>query len=1116
MLFSTGLFLLEDSSVSEKRSDIKVMSQFKLAPDADAKNFWNVGPGAAQLYNAVNFQGLHYPAGTSEDAVVPDLQIPQNRDTATNTNYSVSVDSLGFDLACEQLPITNATKTSISWKSMLGQYFVTDVNTSDCAIKGIPVAGGPDHYKYNDPNATQNYQAQFQVYPCNTGWDFSRAEAKPDDPSAAKVFDPTADQRVFLSVTDIEISPYDKSLNAPTYMYVNKITAFLCKPSYGVGTATVSQPNVINGAAQVSNQQKAADLKPIDGVPSGGVAMAVHASSESLYLGTGGKDYALSEMVPTFFQFMTMKAKTDTIGAFTDPDLLKNTATSVYKGMAAQTMHLLARQASPEKAVQGTIVYPGEKLVAYLISTIFMCAFLGLSAIISFSLVFIAPRAVVPHRPGTLASMATIMATSPLLRQVVAGAGKSSASGLRQQLNEFRYKTVISSTPSSFRLDAIRQNETEAIRADRKAASKSSWWHPTASHWWFLAIALIVPLAMIGALEGIQRISDRNEGFLSVNNSGATILTTFVPAAVLLGVASMYGKFATMAAVFAPFTALRKGRASAGRTMHFNVLGRSLPVAFFRSVKAWHFAVAILLIGNFVAAFLSIVVSSLYSVVEFDRPEDMTIHRMDNFKLNNAKLALQDNHAASMDSLIRYAGLNYSQWTWEGLAFPKFAQNEFPIDQLLGGAPLVAKVQALRPGLTCLSVPATDREITQVEDKQDPSAYVKLPYQNDYWTPIPGQITVGFNTTMNFSDYCETPPTTNVSQTSWMQYFSVPNDTSSAYIGKGSVLLWNEKELYGDGAVNTHSSSHANVDFDTADHGCPSFAVTFGTIKAVQAGHDGDVNSWKFEHDLASVVCYQTFEEVTTEVTWRLPDFSLDATRPPRVDESSATQLKSNTTTGSLRFQIPVNAWLEGLSDPMYNRSMPAPSNGPSSNNDVDEFIDALIFGKDGVPIAEIIGEIQTCHLGDVVTTAYQKYMAQAVSLNMRSTEGLSKRATGITGTMSIPGRRRLVQNAAPKIALQVMLGLMVVCLVVARPLVRVGKVLPHNPCTIAGLAALLADSSLATDKAIPAGSEWLDDKGMQKARLFGGWTFALKWWDDSEKQAGTRRYGVGTERDLG
>ncbi|KAJ3497793.1 hypothetical protein NLG97_g1619 [Lecanicillium saksenae] len=839
MLFSTGLLMLEDASVTQVRGDMKVMSEFKLAANADSKKFWNVGPGAAQLYNAVNFQGLHYPPGTTKDAIIPQLQVPQNG--AGNTNFSVVIDAITFDLECEQLPITNATKTSIAWKSMLAQYFVTDINTTDCAIKGVPVAGGPDHYQYNDKNATQNFQAQFQVYPCNTGWDFSRAEAKPDDEKAAKVFDPSADQRVFLSVTDLQVSPYDESLNAPTYMYVNKITAFLCKPSYTLGSVLASQPNPVDGAAQFKNaatgsnsvSRRAGDAR-VEGISDGAVAMAVHASSSSMFLGTGGKDFALSEMVPTFFQFMTMKAKKDSIGAFTDPELLKTNAKSVYQGMAAQTMHLLARQPA-EKDVTGSIEYPGQKLVAYLVSVAFMCTFLGLCVIIAIALAFIAPRAVTPNRPGSIASMATIMATSPLLRQVMSGAGKASASGLCQKLEEFRYKTAVTSTPASFRLEAVRQMGTEAVRHDRKASSKSSWWKPTAGHWWFLALALIVPLAMIGALEGIQHISDSNQGFLSVGRSSATIFTTFIPAAVVLGIASMYARFGTMAAIFAPFTALKKGHATAERTVHFNVVGRSLPVAFIRSIKAWHFAVAILVAANFVSLFLSVVVSSLYSVVEFDRPEDMTIHRLDNFKLDNAKLAMQDNHAASMDSLIRYTGLNYSQWTWEGLAFPRYEQNQFPLDKFLGDAPLEAKVQALRPGLMCSVVPATDREITQVEDKQNTGAYVKLPYQNEYWTPIPGQITVGFNTTMNFSDYCDTPPTKNVSHANWMQYFSVPNDTSSAYIGKGSVLVWDGKDIYGDGAVNTHSSSHASVEFDVEDHGCPSFAVTFGTIKTSSA-----------------------------------------------------------------------------------------------------------------------------------------------------------------------------------------------------------------------------------------------------------------------------------------
>lgn len=1120
MLFSTGLFMLEDGSVSESRNDIKLKSEFKLASGADSNKFWNVGPGAAQLYNAVTFQGLRYPPGTSKDAVIPLLQIPQN--SAGNTNFSVLVDAITFDLDCQQLPIANATKTSISWKSMLAQHFVTDVNTTDCTLKGVPLASGPDHYQYNDQNATQNYQAQFEIYPCNTGWDFSKAEAKPDDNKAAMVFDTFADQRIFLSLTNLEISPYDKSLNAPTYMYVNKITAFLCKPSYTVQSGLASQPSPVDGAARfttrdgsgskpVTRRTRAEGSGHVEGLSDGAVAMAIHASSSGMFLGTGGRDFALSEMVPTFFQFMAMKAGKDSIGAFADPELLQKTARGVYQGMAVQTMHLLARQPTDKDTV-GSIEYPGQKLVAYLVSVAFMCTFLGLCVTIAAALAFIAPRAVTPHRPGSIASMVTVMATSPLFRQVMSGTGRASASGLRQKLEEFRYRTVVTSNPPSFRLEAVRQMETEAVRYDRQVSSQSSWWKPTAGQWWFLALALAMPLAMIGALEGTQHLSDDNQGFLSVERSSATIFITFIPATVVLGVASMYARFGTMAAIFAPFTALRKSHATADRTMHFSVVGRNLPVAFFRSVKARHFAVAILAAANLFGLFLSVVVSSMYSVVEFDRPQDMTIHRFDSFKLDNAKLALQDNHAASMDSLIRYTGLNYSQWSWDGLAFPRYGQNAFPTNQSLGDAPLVAKVQALRPGLTCSVVPDKDREITQVEDRQNAGSYVKLPYQNEYWTPISGHITVGFNTSMPFSDYCETPPTKNISQASWMQYFSVPNDTSSAYIGKGSVLVWDGKDIYGDGAVNTHSSSHASVNFDVEDHGCPSFAATFGTIKTVQPGHGGDASSWKFEHDLATVVCYQTFEEVSTEVTWQLPGFALDPSRPPKVDEPSARKLKSGS--GSERFQIPVNAWLEGLTDPLYNRTIPAPNNATSTNNDVDEFIHALIFGKGGVTIAQIVGEANAHHFGDVVTKAYQAYMAQAVSLNMRSTEAVDKRATGITGTMRIPGHRRLVQNAAPKIALQVMLAVMLLCLVAARPLLRVGRVLPHNPCTIAGMAALLADSGIATDRVIPAGSEWLSDEGLQSSRLFASWTFALRWWDDGEKTPDERRYGIGTEKD--
>ncbi|KAK8146874.1 hypothetical protein G3M48_002477 [Beauveria asiatica] len=90
--------------------------------------------------------------------------------------------------------------------------------------------------------------------------------------------------------------------------------------------------------------------------------------------------------------------------------------------------------------------------------------------------------------------------------------------------------------------------------------------------------------------------------------------------------------------------------------------------------------------------------------------------------------------------------------------------------------------------------------------------------------------------------------------------------------------------------------------------------------------------------------------------------------------------------------------------------------------------------------------------------------MAQAAWLNTRSN--------------MILGHQRLAPNPAPKLALQVVLGVMAMCLVTARLLMRVGCVLPQPPCIIAGITVLLANSNIMTDKVILAGLEWLDVGG--------------------------------------
>ncbi|KAG7111967.1 hypothetical protein HYQ44_010162 [Verticillium longisporum] len=90
-VFSTGLLVLEPTVIVREGISIPIQSTF----DAQGYQIPQLGPAAAQLYHAINFQGLPYPIGTSADIV----RIPTSMATvllSRCTNYfcvSVSVHS---------------------------------------------------------------------------------------------------------------------------------------------------------------------------------------------------------------------------------------------------------------------------------------------------------------------------------------------------------------------------------------------------------------------------------------------------------------------------------------------------------------------------------------------------------------------------------------------------------------------------------------------------------------------------------------------------------------------------------------------------------------------------------------------------------------------------------------------------------------------------------------------------------------------------------------------------------------------------------------------------------------------------------------------------------------
>ncbi|KAL7935756.1 hypothetical protein V8C35DRAFT_298159 [Trichoderma chlorosporum] len=1108
-VFSTGLLILEPTQMSKSDQKFHLSSKFQLNQSTDPRFAWSVGPGPAQTYYGVNFYGLRYPPGTAQDFVVPEFQAPSV--AATDLDYTMSTDGLKVNYDCEILPLTNGTTAYMPWRSILGSFIVANVTTKECNIKGVTLAAGPDHDYYHDKNATQNYQAQFAPYPCNADFDFS-TQYIPDNNISLdlQVYNTSRDLRIFMSVVDLRISPYNASYSSPRYMYLHNVTSALCKPSYQLGRFDVGVPNAVNGSARALFAAPADAQSFLQTFPQGSLAMGVGTAADAWNLGDGGVDYVLSATVPTFFQLMLKKAGFESLKSFMDPNLLLSTGSNVFKGIATQVLREVLVLPSNGTAT-GSITYSEQRLRVKGLSTGFMCGFLGLLVILSLAMILVRPSYAAPYQPGSALSMATLLASSFHLNRILLPMGPLSNEELQLRLADYHFRTAyVSDTGASVSIEPTQKNEgqTTSYLTEQTQSSLQSW-RPMASTTWFLALAICLPLLLIASLEIVQHFSDINDGFMSISQSASLAFATYIPSAVALGVASLYASMEMMAATFAPYAPLKRGNASAERTISLNLVGQLLPRAFYLSLRTRNFAVAIALFGTFIGSFLSIVVSGLYSAISVPIAQNITIHQGDSFNFNNVDLSLEDNEATAIDDLVEYLGLNSTKWATGNLVFNSFNQDVIPSTNSSANVPLTIDVPAIRPSLNCTTIPNDERTVTIFNEEDDGSMFV-MPGQSNAVTPQEGYVWVGVNTTVRYADWCEIAPGGLKEEEPWMQYFLLPNDTSMAYVGKGSIFTWDGGFVYGDGALDTDPSTGSAANgVQQKDNGCPTFSATLGRMRLKKTGTGPQAKITGFDQDLATIVCYQNIEQVTTNVTWQLPQFGFDSNQPPKTDERTAKFLKTDRK--SARFPFLPNAWLNGLSNPLFNQTVPGPNNTNSSYNYIDNFIQALVLTANGQPIDELAGDKNVEHLKNATQRLYGVYMALAISLNMRdnSTADSGSSLPTYHGIVTTSDHQRLQQNRGPKIALQVVLGVMVVCAIATRLLLPVRDVLPHNPCSIAGTATLMAGGEMVSRLADLSMSGWVSGKHVAAESLPANGLYSLKWWRDEK---GVERYGIDLE----
>lgn len=282
-------------------------------------------------------------------------------------------------------------------------------------------------------------------------------------------------------------------------------------------------------------------------------------------------------------------------------------------------------------------------------------------------------------------------------------------------------------------------------------------------------------------------------------------------------------------------------------------------------------------------------------------------------------------------------------------------------------------------------------------------------------------------------------------------------DQTQAYITFSSRIPQNG-QLFGRGFLSKSSPAPEGWNDD-----CPHITVLYGKGWSGQGSVDG----------LVGMNCSPKIYQAEANSTWSLPSWNVQKVV---VDNSTERVLaKGDAAT------IDLNTILAN----------------PKSSNDFDPFFTALTQGRDGIVPTDTFTESKTSIVQEGIQTLYARILAQKLSLSSRSpTTQPSPKATLTTTSL------RITQDTTTTRILESLLALIFICIVLASVFGDGRKVLPNNPCSIAVMSTLIADSDIVKKQMVPSGSEWFGDAELRKKGVFEGYLFSLGVWDRTRGEA--------------
>lgn len=900
--------------------------------------------------------------------------------------------------------------------------------------------------------------------------------------------------------------PYNKM-----FQIINS-TNILCKPHH-----TIEAAHVVKRSSHKDAPSQFKKIEPIDhsghqldGDQNTKLARAIF-QSVSLAATQNYFNNGTSSSFDTFFSLLRSNAQSSyTVSAneiFQHHDNLARESSALYQSMAAQ-MAALKLLTPANDSIIGQMTESKPRLVVRALSFGLMEAgFVSLIAIIAYFLAS-ASKSVLVTDPASIAGLALVLTKSPDIVGQLDGEEYSHIDSSHPALKGNVYRTGPFGEIVSYRNKIKSADDKEEGSQERMRSSPTSMgsWQPTILRMPTRIAMVLGTLVFIIVLEILLTVSQSRHGLVAIDtNSWPHYGWTYIPALLMVLLRITYDAANFSVKLISPYMKMFKNPVPANISIQDHPLSRTSLHELVISGKRGQVAVFITTIAALLASLLPIAVSGLYTL--FTPGQDMKVHQLvawnfDSYGFPNYTLvhetfrSMNQSYPGGLSweslplvtSLITSANLSYPGWTYEGLALPLINVSVAGSHSLHGPEPptgvLNTTIPALRGSLNCSVVSHDKVEVTYPPTKTN--------YEAITWA--------GNRRCLNVT-WLNNVEGESPDMDCRIARFSMRNGSSLDGCTFAPVVVF----------LPSHGKNPQHFGYLTASElrnhtYCPTIIGMFGTLSSTSI------------QDYTWFGCSTEVDRVDAQTMFTLPDYTISSAV---ADEATATHVDTTAYYASLdrggEFPATVNfsgpnAALDGLYDPDPNHFLNFINMTDGQN--YDNFFSTLVYGRNGVPPSEMLGEANMSRLCSAVQRLWRIVIAQQFRTNeawmTASPHDLRDWAPNgpLNGTLLNPNAYRLQQSVVSTRILQGLLAALALCGIIAfTSFGSTSRLLPNNPSSIAVVASLLAGSEILQiikKRQADEGEEEVQEE--QNRDPWAGYLFSLGWWNRLD---GGRRFGI-------